>query len=84
MVEYKDYYKLLGVNKNASQDEIKKAFRKLARKYHPDANPNNPEAEEKFKVVKELIINYARTNYYLKQIPQQIEAERQLQNKKKK
>jgi len=53
MVEYKDYYKLLGVNKNASQDEIKKAFRKLARKYHPDANLNNPEAEEKFKEIGE-------------------------------
>jgi curved DNA-binding protein len=53
MVEYKDYYKILGVSKNVSQDEIKKAFRKLARKYHPDANPNNPEAEEKFKGIGE-------------------------------
>lgn len=53
MVKYKDYYKILGVNKNASQDDIKKAFRKLARKYHPDANPNNPEAEEKFKEIGE-------------------------------
>jgi curved DNA-binding protein len=53
MVEYKDYYKILGVSKNTSQDEIKKAFRKLARKYHPDANPNNPEAEEKFKEIGE-------------------------------
>jgi curved DNA-binding protein len=53
MVEYKDYYKILEVNKNASQDEIKKAFRKLARKYHPDANPDNPQAEEKFKEIGE-------------------------------
>jgi curved DNA-binding protein len=52
-LEYKDYYNLLGVAKGASQDEVSKAFKKLARKYHPDLNPNNPEAESKFKEINE-------------------------------
>lgn len=52
-MEYKDYYKILGVDKNASQEDIKKAYRKLARKYHPDVNPNNKEAEAKFKDINE-------------------------------
>lgn len=52
-MEYKDYYKILGIDKKASQDEIKKAFRTLAVKYHPDKNPDNKDAEEKFKFISE-------------------------------
>ena len=52
-MEYKDYYKVLGVSKDATQGEIKKAFRRLARKFHPDVNPHNPQAEERFKEINE-------------------------------
>ena len=52
-MEYKDYYKILGVDKSATQDEIKKAYRKLAMKFHPDRNAGNKSAEEKFKEITE-------------------------------
>src|SRR5947208_8035178 len=52
-VDYKDYYKILGVDKNASQKDIQKAYRKLARKYHPDVNPGDKAAEEQFKEINE-------------------------------
>ena len=53
MADKRDYYEVLGVDKNASEDEIKKAYKKLARKYHPDMNPGDKEAEEKFKEINE-------------------------------
>ncbi len=52
-MDYKDYYKTLGVARGASTDEVKKAFRRLARKYHPDVNPGDKKAEEKFKEINE-------------------------------
>ena len=52
-MEYKDYYKILGIDRNASQTDIKKAFRKLARKYHPDVNPQDKTAGQKFSEISE-------------------------------
>ncbi len=53
MANKRDYYEILEISKDASDSEIKKSFRSLARKYHPDKNPDNPEAENKFKEIQE-------------------------------
>lgn len=53
MADKRDYYEVLGINRNATADEIKSAFRKLSKKYHPDLNPDDPTAEEKFKEINE-------------------------------
>src|SRR5262245_49697342 len=52
-MDYRDYYQTLGVDRTAGESDIKKAYRKLARKYHPDINPGNAEAEAKFKEINE-------------------------------
>lgn len=68
MATKKDYYEILGVTRNASEDDIKKAYRKLAMKYHPDRNPNNTKiSEEKFKEIneaKEVLLDKNKRNLY--------------------
>lgn len=61
-MDYKDYYKILGVERNASEDDIRKAYRKLAMKYHPDRNPNDKQAEERFKEINEAYQVLSDTN----------------------
>lgn len=61
----KNYYAVLGVNKNSTEDEIKKAYRKLARKYHPDANPDDPNAEAKMREINKA---YSAVLAYLEEV----------------
>lgn len=66
-MEYKDYYKTLGVSRNASEEEIKQAYRKLARTYHPDVNANDKQAEAKFKEINEayqVLSDKEKRNHY--------------------
>ena len=66
-VSYKDYYKLLGVEREAKAEEISKAYKKLARKYHPDLNPGDKQAEEKFKEINEACLSPGlRSGWYLR------------------
>src|SRR5512136_1309759 len=53
MMEDKDYYKILGVSRDSTEEQIKKSYRKIAMEYHPDRNPGNKESEEKFKIASE-------------------------------
>jgi molecular chaperone DnaJ len=66
-MEAKDLYKILGVSKGATQEEIRKSYRKLARKYHPDANRDDPEAENRFKEIQhayEILSNPEKRREY--------------------
>src|SRR6188508_2485213 len=67
MSSKRDYYEILGVNKSATADEIKKAYRKVAIQFHPDKNPDNKEAEEKFKEAAEayeILSDQEKRNHY--------------------
>ena len=74
MAEKRDYYEVLGVARNANADEIKKAYRKAAIKYHPDKNPGDKEAEEKFKEAAEAYDVLSNPDKKARYSPEELEA----------
>ena len=73
MAEKRDYYDILGINRDASAETIKKAFRKLAKKYHPDSNAGNPQAEQMFKDVNEAYSILSAVSYTHLSLPTKLE-----------
>ncbi|MDX2249174.1 MAG: DnaJ C-terminal domain-containing protein [Bacteroidia bacterium] len=83
-MEYKDYYKILGVAKTATEEEIKKAFKKLALKYHPDKNPGNKAAEDMFKQINEAkeVLGNAENRFRYDQMGERFRQYQQMQQRK--
>jgi curved DNA-binding protein len=85
MQQLRNYYQVLGVSRDATGEEIKKSFRKLARQYHPDVNPNNNEAEEKFKAIAaayEVLSNKEKREQYDAELDNPLRGARRPRNAK--